>query len=63
MSTIASYMASEAREKVGTAVSLKGQCPHRTPATTVLFSLVGVWGTLCLTGPSGPLASPISPLP
>lgn len=63
MSTVASYMVSETREEVRTAVSLQGQCPHRTPATAVLFSMVGVWGILCLAGPSGLLASPISPLP
>lgn len=28
---------------------------------TALSSLVGVWRTLCLTGPSDPLAFPISP--
>lgn len=41
-------MASEASEEVG------------TPAMASLSSLVGVWRTLCLTGPSDPLASPIS---
>lgn len=39
------------RKEVRTTVSLQGQCLHRTPATAVFFSLMGVWGVLCLTGP------------